>query len=145
MIGSARSGVNQTTSDTRHQQVVINDQFNSRVQRLLALFQHIIQLFSLSDSTRETIQNETIEWILAFRSLSCATLPLAVNSTTLTYAHTCSTYPFLHSALLSRFSSIIPTTISSETRPPASMTFLASKPRGVLAATAARSISPVAK
>lgn len=42
-------------------------------------------------------------------------------------------------------SSIRPTTISSETSAPASMAFFASMPIGDLAATAARSISPVAR
>ncbi len=38
---------------------------------------------------------------------------------------------------------MMPMTISSETRPPDSMTALALRPTGVPAATAARSMSPV--
>ena len=55
------------------------------------------------------------------------------------------TYPFLHSLLFSSWSLIIATTISSLTRPPASMTFFASTPSFVLRATWSRSMSPVAR
>ena len=51
--------MDQAAGDTRHEQVVVDDQLNDRVQRLLALLQHIIQLLSLHDSARETVQDET--------------------------------------------------------------------------------------
>ena len=50
--------------------------------------------------------------------------------------------PFFASGSAIR-SAMIPMTISSETRPPASITALAFSPTGVPAATAARSMSPV--
>lgn len=55
------------------------------------------------------------------------------------------TYPFLHVALFSNWSLIIPTMISSLTSPPASIIFFASTPREVFLATCSRSISPVAR
>ena len=55
------------------------------------------------------------------------------------------TYPFLHALLFSSWSRIMPTMISSETSPPASMIFLASTPSAVFFATWSRSISPVAR
>lgn len=54
------------------------------------------------------------------------------------------TYPFLHSWLVSSSVLIMLIIISSLTRPPASMIFLASRPSAVFAATCARSMSPVA-
>lgn len=54
------------------------------------------------------------------------------------------TYPLLHSWFCSSSVLIMLTMISSLTRPPASMIFFASRPSGVLAATCARSMSPVA-
>ena len=55
------------------------------------------------------------------------------------------TYPFLHALLFSSWSRIMPTMISSETSPPASMIFLASTPNDVFFVTCSRSISPVAR
>jgi hypothetical protein len=59
VISSTRSRMDQTTSDTRNKKVIINNQLYDRVQRLLFFFKHFIQLFSLNNSTRETIENET--------------------------------------------------------------------------------------
>ena len=56
-----------------------------------------------------------------------------------------STHPFLQDLLVSNCSLIMPTIISSETRPPASIIFFASIPRAVFLWTCSRSISPVAK
>lgn len=55
------------------------------------------------------------------------------------------TYPFLHALLFSSWSLIIPTMMSSLTRPPASMIFLASIPSFVFLVTCSRSMSPVAR
>ena len=55
------------------------------------------------------------------------------------------TYPFLHCLLFSSWSRIIPTMISSETSPPASMIFFASTPSDVFFDTCSRSMSPVAR
>ena len=55
------------------------------------------------------------------------------------------THPFLHSLLFSSWSLIIPTMISSLTRPPASMIFFASLPKSVCFVTCSRNMSPVAR
>jgi len=55
------------------------------------------------------------------------------------------TYPFLHAWLFSSWSLIMPTMMSSETSPPASMIFFASTPSAVFLTTCSRSMSPVAR
>lgn len=55
------------------------------------------------------------------------------------------THPFLHSRLLSSSLLIMLTMMSSDTSPPWSMIFFACLPSSVLAATCARSMSPVAR
>ena len=54
-------------------------------------------------------------------------------------------HPFLHCLLFSSWSRIMPTMMSSETSPPASMIFLASTPSVVFFDTCSRSMSPVAR
>jgi len=54
-------------------------------------------------------------------------------------------YPFLQALFFSSWSRIMPTMMSSETSPPASMIFLASTPSDVFFATCSRSMSPVAR
>ena len=56
-----------------------------------------------------------------------------------------STHPFLQDLLFSNWSLIIPTIMSSETRPPASIITFAFTPKAVCFWTCSRSISPVAK
>lgn len=55
------------------------------------------------------------------------------------------THPSEHSGLVSSCDLIMPMTISSDTRPPWSMIFLASLPRSVPRLTSSRSMSPVAR
>jgi hypothetical protein len=55
------------------------------------------------------------------------------------------THPFRQALLFSSCSLIIPTMISSLTRPPASMIFFACTPSGVFWATCSRNMSPVAR
>ena len=56
-----------------------------------------------------------------------------------------STHPFLHDLLFSNCSLIMPTMMSSERRPPASIISFAFIPKAVFFWTCSRSISPVAK
>lgn len=60
VVCSARGRVDQAASDTGDKQVVIDDEFNDRVQRLLSLFKHVVQLFSLRNSAGETVKNESV-------------------------------------------------------------------------------------
>ena len=76
------------------------------------------------------------------RAFEAATRPLGRARRYSTGAK--ATYPFLQALLFSSWSLIMPTTMSSPTRPPASMTFFASTPSFVLRETWSRSKSPVA-
>jgi len=126
--------VQQTSSDTRDEQVVADQELNSVIDLLVLVFEHLVELLSLNNRSGESIEDESGEdgkIRLDKRRIWNHMEPV--------------TDPFEHSLLVSSWFLIIPTTISSLTRPPASMIFFASLPRSVPCPTSARSISPVAR
>ena len=133
MVGAARGGVNEPAGDTGDEEAVVDLHLDGVVEAALARFlEHGVEALGLGDGTRETVKDEANE-IVNKQGYSIGW-----------YYQVKSTYPYLHSLLLSSSFLIMPTMISSLTRPPASMIFLASRPKGVFLATWDRSISPVA-
>ena len=130
VVRAAGGRVHQTASDTSHEQRVVNLQLNGVSELLLAHSKHVIQALGLRDGPRETIQNETVISMSVYQSVRSSGGG--------------DPYPFLHSVLFSSSLLIMFTMISSLTRPPWSMIFLASLPRSVFFATCDRSMSPVA-
>lgn len=59
VVRAARGRVHQTAGDTGDEQGVVNLQFNGVLKFLLAGSKHVIQALGLSDSPRETVQDET--------------------------------------------------------------------------------------
>lgn len=60
MVRAARSGVDETTRDARDQETIIDLKFNGVLEFLLIHLKHPIEPFCLCDSSRETVENETI-------------------------------------------------------------------------------------
>lgn len=60
MVGSAGCGMNESTSDSLNEQLIINLQFDGVLQRLFRLLQHVVETFCLSDCSWEAIENEPI-------------------------------------------------------------------------------------
>ncbi|GAO51897.1 hypothetical protein G7K_5985-t1 [Saitoella complicata NRRL Y-17804] len=58
VVGTTGSGVDQTTSDTRNEEGVIDLQLDRVIQLLLPLLEHGVQLVGLGDSTGETVEDE---------------------------------------------------------------------------------------
>ena len=123
--------MNEAAGDTGDEEIVVDLHLNGVIKAPLARFlEHGVEALGLRDGTGETVKDKSggtvrkqgYRDVLGFKS----------------------TYPFLHSVLFSSSFLIMPTMISSLTRPPASMIFLASRPSGVFLATWDRSMSPVA-
>ena len=58
VIGPAAGGVDETTSDTRNEELVGNDEFDHRVEFLLAICQHGVELLRLRNGAGEAVENE---------------------------------------------------------------------------------------
>lgn len=57
MVGSATSRVEETSSNTRYEQIVADQQLDSVVDLLLLLFQHLTKLLSLYNRSWEAIKD----------------------------------------------------------------------------------------
>jgi len=133
VVGAARSGVNETAGDTGDEEAVIDLHLDGIVEGAFPRFlEHGVEALSLGDGTGETVKDEA-DRMVSRHGTELDGLGLKKSA-----------YPFLHSLLFSSSFLIMPTMISSLTRPPASMIFLASRPKGVFLATWDRSMSPVA-
>lgn len=53
--------MDQSARYPRNKKTIINLEFDSMLQRLLAFAKHVIQSFSLSNCTRESIKDETVK------------------------------------------------------------------------------------
>lgn len=115
--------MDETASDTRHQEGVVDFELNGVLQVLAAGRKHGIETIGLGNSAWEAIKDETVRRTIRRRSIASPCDGCGII------------YPFLHSALFSSSFWIMPTTISSDTSPPSSMIFFAARPSGVLAAT----------
>lgn len=60
VVRPSRGGVDQTASNSCNQKGIVNLQLNSVLELLAALVKHVIQALSLGNSTRETVQDETV-------------------------------------------------------------------------------------
>lgn len=60
MIRASAARMEETTGDSTHKQLIINLEFNHTVQRRFAFLQQRVQLLSLDSSTRESVQNESL-------------------------------------------------------------------------------------
>ena len=129
--------VDEASCDTRDEELVRDDEFYGRVERLSARGEHRVQLFSLRNCTRETIEYKARKHEKRERERD----ENRENGETRRKR----THPFLHALLFSSWSRIMPTMMSSETSPPASIIFFASTPSGVFLTTCSRSMSPVAR
>lgn len=118
--------MDQSAGNTGDEESVIDLQFNGMLELLTARGKHVVEALGLGHGTGETVKDESI-------FISTCFILAAI-----------STYPFLHSALVSSSFLIMLTMISSLTKPPWSMIFFASLPNGVFLATWDRSMSPVA-
>lgn len=131
MIRTTTAGVNQTSSNTTHQQTVINGKFNNSIQFRFSLSQQFIQLKS------------KIFFISLFLKL-LNFLGFTFSACTTVRGKPSNKKPFLHSGL-SKFLSIMLTTNSSDTNLPSSMTFFKVAPNSEPELISARNISPVDK
>lgn len=59
VVTPSRGGVDESTGDSRDQEGIGDSELNSMVQWLVERAQHAVELGSLSDRSRETIQDET--------------------------------------------------------------------------------------
>jgi len=62
--------VNKTSSDSGDEESIVNLELNSMLKLLLACGKHVVQALGLSDSTRESIKDETIKFLLSVILLS---------------------------------------------------------------------------
>ena len=153
VIRATASRMNETAGDTRDQQLIRDDKFNNTVKLFFATGQHGVKFLCLRDCSWETVKNKPnikSQYLRSSQGLlkyerSASRSRSACIETYDVVKHADCTYPFLQALLFCSWSLMIPTMISSLTRPPASMIFFASTPRGVLAATCSRNKSPVAK
>jgi hypothetical protein len=126
VVGTAGGGVDQAASDASNEERVVDLELDGVLQRLVALLEHNVKTLGLGDGTGEAIQNETAQ----------TTISKELRRTEgRQEEEVFATYPPWHSLLLLSSSLIMPIMMSSETRPPWSMIFLASRPRGVFFAT----------
>lgn len=102
--------VNETAGDSGNKELVVNTELNGVLKSLLPWCKHLVKTLGLSNSTGETIKNESAH-------VSSAHLQCLFRGR--------ETYPFLHSLLFSSSFLIMPIMISSLTRPPWSIIFLA--------------------
>lgn len=51
--------MNQSTSDTRNEQVVVDEELNGVFQGLFTFNEHLVEFFGLSNVTRESIEDES--------------------------------------------------------------------------------------
>lgn len=121
VVGSARGRVDETAGDTLDKESIIDLQLNNVLESLLALLEHGVEAFGLGNGSGEAIKDETAGKE-SQRNRSFAVIMKG------------NTYPPWHSLLVSSSALIMPMTISSLTRPPWSMIFLASRPRSVFLA-----------
>ena len=133
LVISAPAGrVDQAAGDARDEQLVGDGKLNDRVERFFPRREHRVEFLCLRDRAGEPVEHKAAKSKPHFNSHS----KLLRRETT---------YPFLHCLLFSSWSRIIPTMMSSETSPPASMIFFASTPSDVFFDTCSRSMSPVAR
>jgi hypothetical protein len=59
VVRAARCGVNETTSDARYEERVVDLELDGVLERLLGGFKHAIKLLCLNDCSWETVENET--------------------------------------------------------------------------------------
>ena len=140
MVCATARCMNETSSNTRYKELVVNEKLYNWVELFTAFLKHAIQFLCLRHGARETVKNKTEMARMASQFYAC--FPFSPVPSPL---HRFSTHPFLQDLLFSNCSLIMPTMMSSETRPPASMISFAFTPRAVFFCTCSRSISPVAK
>ena len=58
MVGSTARGMDKASRDARQKQVVVDFQFHNVVQLLFAFLKHLIQLFCLRNSSRESLKDK---------------------------------------------------------------------------------------
>ena len=59
VIRSARSWVYQSTRDTRNEKLISDSELNGVINGLLLSLEHVVELLSLGDGARETVEDET--------------------------------------------------------------------------------------
>lgn len=60
VVTSTGSRVDQSTGNSGNEQVVVDEELDGVFERLLALLEHLIELLSLGNVTRETVEDETV-------------------------------------------------------------------------------------
>lgn len=139
--------MDESAGDSGDEECVRDPELDGVVQGSFGLGQHRVKLGSLRDSPGETVEDEAGRYISMTVWHMCATECVQADARVHgDESHTTHpTHPSLHSAFELSSSLIIPTIISSLTRSPLSMIFLASLPKSVCRATCDRSMSPVDK
>lgn len=135
VVRTAGGGVDETARDARDEQGVVDLELHRVLQGEVALAEHGVETLGLGNGAGEAVEDEAVGGERVVRN----------NYKTAGKKHgRGDTYPPWHSLLFSNSSLIMPMTMSSLTRPPSFMIFLACLPRAVPLATWARSMSPVA-